>query len=336
MGEYAPDGGVGKGDERMLTFNRILLVSDFSASAEAALHYAAALTRQSHAHLLVLHVIDTRVAALPRWSDIFRSIEVFAALEAEETDAFKRLLAHPALADLPVEERIQHGNPMQCIIDLASDVDLVVMGAQGKDVGWGKAPGKVARHVAHGSPTPVLLVPEGGGSAGLPAIGANTLSMRRILLALHFAHYAPQAVGLSRAIATMCEATLQVLQVVEPDKVASYPLQAGAGLYHNLDAVKVLLAQRLAETVPDDPAGLPVERLVVTGNAAEVISQQSGALQADLVVMSVHAYGSLQKFFTSSTVDAVMEHVPCPLLAVPFPRASWPFTTSDNGFGTVD
>jgi nucleotide-binding universal stress UspA family protein len=327
--------GVGEGGERMLTFNRILLVSDFSASAEAALHYAAALTRQSHAHLLVLHVIDTRVAALPRWSDIFHSIEVFAALEADETDAFKRLLAHPALADLKVEGIIQHGNPMHRIIDLASDVDLIVIGMRGKGVGGGKVPGKVARHVAHGSPTPVLLVPEGGGRAGVPAIGVDSLSMRRILLALHFAHYAPQAVVLSRAIATMCEATLQVLQVVEPDKVASYPLHAGAGLYHNLDAVKVLLEQRLAEAVPDDPTGLPVERLVTEGNAAEVISQQSVACQADLVVMSVHAYGTWQQFFTFSTADAVMEHALYPLLAVPFPHAVQSFTTSDNGFGTV-
>ena len=49
----------------MLEFNRILLATDFSASATAALLYAAALARLSHATLQVLHVIDTRVTALP-------------------------------------------------------------------------------------------------------------------------------------------------------------------------------------------------------------------------------------------------------------------------------
>jgi nucleotide-binding universal stress UspA family protein len=50
-----------------------------------------------------------------------------------------------------------------------------------------------------------------------------------------------------------------------------------------------------------------------------VIVQQSAAWRADLVVMSAHAYGLLQKFFTVSTIDTVLEQAPCPILAVPLP-----------------
>ena len=85
----------------MLEFNRILLATDFSASASAALLYAATLARLSHATLQVLHVIDTRVAALPRWTDVFRPPEFFAAQAAKETAALRELLAHPVLADCP-------------------------------------------------------------------------------------------------------------------------------------------------------------------------------------------------------------------------------------------
>ena len=49
----------------MLTLNRILLASDFSPSAEAALRYAAALARQSQASLIVMHVAETGRRALP-------------------------------------------------------------------------------------------------------------------------------------------------------------------------------------------------------------------------------------------------------------------------------
>ena len=73
----------------MLGLNRILLATDFSASATAALLYAAALTRLSHATLQVLHVLDTRVTALARWTDVFHSTEVFAAKIAEETTALQ-------------------------------------------------------------------------------------------------------------------------------------------------------------------------------------------------------------------------------------------------------
>jgi len=101
----------------MLGFNRILLATDFSDSATAVLLYAAALTRLSHATLQVLHVIDTRVAALPRWTDVFRSTEAFAAKAATETAALQELLAHPALAGLPVEQLVRQGHPADSIID---------------------------------------------------------------------------------------------------------------------------------------------------------------------------------------------------------------------------
>lgn len=316
----------------MLTLKRILLASDFSASADAALLYAAAMARQAQASLLVLHVLDTRVTALPRWTDIFRATDLFADQEAYAAKAMERLLAQPAIAGLSVDTLMQQGNPRERIVDTAPYVDLVIMGTRGSGGGPGKAPRKTARYVAHGSPTPVLLVPAGGGHVGLPAAGATCLPLRRILLALHFAQYAPQAVALSRALAMMCQASLQVLQVIEPDKLTSYPLEAGEGLHHNIDGIKSLLRKRFAEILPDDPDGPPLERCILEGNAADVITRQSIESGADLIVMSAHAYGALRKFFTVSTVDVVLENAACPLLAVPFPL---PYAATTAGIGTA-
>jgi nucleotide-binding universal stress UspA family protein len=315
----------------MRMFNRILLASDFSPSAEAALLYAAAWARLSQARLLVLHVVDTRVTALPRWTDVFRSTEVFAERLTAVNAALQQLRSHPALAGLQIDTFVQHGTPREHIVDMAADVDLVVMGTRGTIEEKRQRAGKTAQYVAHGSPAPVLFVPAGGGTAGLPATGAARLPFRHILLALHFARYAPQAITLSRQLAATCRATLQVLQVLEPDKIPSYPLEAGAGLYHNLDAVKILLRKRLADIIADDPAGTPIDRLLLEGNPAEVIVRQSAESQAGLVVMSAHAYGLLQKFFTVSTVDMVLEQTSCPLLAVPLSPPSLPLTIADIG-----
>jgi len=302
----------------MLGYNRILLATDFSAGATAALPYAAVLARLSHATLQVLHVIDTRVAALARWTDVFRSTEVLAAKESQETAALQQLLTHPALADLPVELLIRHGHPGDNIVDVTANVDLVVMGTQGMTTAAGKAAGRVARQVAHGSLAPVLLVPTAYRSAEITATTAPSLPIQRILLALHVVQYAPQAVTLSRAFAAVCHATLDVLQVLDPDQLRSYPLNAGAGLSHNLPGMQALMQQRLEEIVPDTPTGPAVERLVVIGTPPEVILQQANERHVALVVMSVHAYGGLRQLFTASTVDAVLEQTPCPLLAVPF------------------
>jgi nucleotide-binding universal stress UspA family protein len=302
----------------MLGFNRILLATDFSTSATAALLYAAALARLAHATLQVLHVIDTRVTALARWTDVFHSTEVFAAKAATETAALQELLTHPALAGLPVQQLVHQGHPADSIIDLAANVDLVVMGTQGTPSE--RTMGKVAQQVAHGSPVPVLLVPA---SCRVPETSATlppTLPVQHILFALHVVEYAPGAVTLCRVLATVCHASLTVLQVLEPDtsfRLSSF--SAGTGLSYNLDGANALLRKRLEDIMPDTPTGPAIERLVVRGNPAEVIPQQIKERRADFVVMSVHSYEGLKQFFALSMVDAVLAQTPCPLLAVPFP-----------------
>ena len=306
----------------MLGFNRILLATDFSASATVALPYAAALARLSHATLQVLHVIDTRVAALPRWTDLLHGPEIFAAMAAKATAALQELLALPALEGLPVQQLVRQGHPADTIIDLAANVDLVVMGTQGTTPASARAAGRTAQQVAHGSPVSVLLVPA---SCRVPETSATlppTLPVQRILFALHVVEYAPQAVTLCRALATVCQAALTVLQVLEPE--ASFRLSSldtGTGLSHNIDGTIALLHKRLEEIMPDTPTGPVIERLVVRGNPAEAILQQIEERRADLVVMSVHSYEGLKKWFAPSTVDAALAQTPCPLLVVPFPPA---------------
>jgi nucleotide-binding universal stress UspA family protein len=306
----------------MLGFNRILLATDFSASATAALLYAAALTRLSHATLQVVHVIDTRVTALARWTDVFRSTEVFAAKTAAEATTLQELLAHPALAGLPVQQLVRQGHPADRIIDLAADVDLVVMGAQGMTPSSERTTGKMAQQVAHGSPVPVLLVPA---NCRIPETSATlppTLPVQHILYALHVVEYAPQARTLCRVLATVCHASVTVLQVLEPDTSSRLSvLGAGTGLSHNLDGANALLHKRLEDIMPDMLTGPALERLVVRGNPAEVIPQQIKERHADLVIMSVHSYEGLKKLFAPSMVDAVLAQTPCPLLTVPFPPA---------------
>jgi nucleotide-binding universal stress UspA family protein len=145
--------------------------------------------------------------------------------------------------------------------------------------------------------------------------------VQHILLALHVADYAPQAVTLCYTLATVCQASLSVLQVLEPDPVHLSSLEAGAGLSHNLDGTTALLHRRLEDIMPDTPTGPAIERLVVPGKPAEIIPQQIEERHADLVVMSVHSYAGLKQFFVSSIVDAVLAETTCPLLAVPFPPA---------------
>lgn len=302
----------------MLGFNRILLATDFSPSAAAALRYAAALARLSPATLQVLHVVDTRVAALSRWTDVFRATEVLATKTATETETFQTLLNDPALAGLTVVPTVQHGHPADHIVDVAANVDLLVLGTQGTTAG--SMVGTVARQIVHRSAVPVLLVPPTCHVPVPPTSGTAPLPVQRLVLALHVVEYAPQALELSRTIATLCHASLSVLQVLDPTRFRSYVLDAGGGLAYNLDGTYALLQKRLEDVVPE--AFVPaLERLVVIGDTAKAIVQHVRDRQADLAVLSVHPYGGLKQVFTPSTVDALLDQIPCPLLAVPIPTA---------------
>jgi nucleotide-binding universal stress UspA family protein len=312
-----------KEKQGVLTLNRILLVSDFSASAEAALRIAAAMARQSQASLLVMHVIETGVRALPHWTDIFRSTEVLAGQEAASRTAFDQLLTHAALDGLALDGLevngvVRYGDPVDRITDMAPRADLVIMGTGETEA----ASGAIAREVAHSSATPVLLVPPEGGTAGLPANGATQVTFNPVLLAIDLARYAPQAIEMATALAADNETPLLAVQVLDPQRTGAYPVNPGMGLHHNLDGLKALLEKRLAEVVPGDPEYPPPMRRVLHGSAAEVILEQIAEQQAELVVMSAHAYGTLRRFFTESTIDTVLARASCPLLAVPLPRSA--------------
>lgn len=177
----------------------------------------------------------------------------------------------------------------------------------------------MAQEVTHGSAAPVLLVPVGSKRPEMVATRPLILPVQRMLFALHVVDYAPQAVTLCCTLATVCQASLSVLQVLEPDASRLSSIEAGTGLSHNLDGTMALLHKRLEDIMPDMPTGPAIKRLVVSGKPAEIIPQQIKERRADLVVMSVHSYEGLKQFFVPSIVDAVLAQTSCPLLAVPFP-----------------
>ena len=306
----------------MRTLNRILLVSDRSASTESAVLYAAALARQAQAKVVAIQVIETGMAALSHWTDLFRSSEVMAAKEAEGRAALEHLAVHPALEGLDVQYCIDYGRPADRITDMSPHVDLVVMGTGEAGSTDGRAVQRTAREVAHGSCTPVLLVPPGGGTPGTPGPQATEPGWQRLLLAIDLAGYAPQAIDIATSLAATHPASLLALQVLDPKKTSAYPVHVGEGMHHNVAGLQALLGKRLAEVLPDVSNGPPYQRRVVEGEAAAVIIAQIAAYQADLVIVSAHVYGTIQKLFTSSTIDALLAAASCPVLAVPFPRST--------------
>lgn len=67
--------------------------------------------------------------------------------------------ARSTAPDVEVKGVLAHGSPSQCLIEAASDADLVVVGRRGHNAALRLVLGSVSERVARKSPTPVVVVP---------------------------------------------------------------------------------------------------------------------------------------------------------------------------------
>ncbi len=145
----------------MMTIQRILVPTDFSQPADAALIYAEELAEKFGARLQLLHVV-----ALPTFYPMGAEAVAFPMAELmteTETAAQKTLEELARGTGLPADRvgvRTTVGTPVSEILDaIANDgIDLVVMGTHGRGMVEHVLLGSVAERVVRRSPVPVLTV----------------------------------------------------------------------------------------------------------------------------------------------------------------------------------
>jgi nucleotide-binding universal stress UspA family protein len=146
----------------MIALKKILVATDFSEPADAALAYGRELARTFGASLTVLHIVDnilTRaygaegvVLADP---ELQREIETSAQRQVDAAlfDEDRKMLGAVGLV-------ITSNSPSAAIVTYARDasVDLIVMGTHGRGAIAQLLMGSVAERVVRLAPCPVLTV----------------------------------------------------------------------------------------------------------------------------------------------------------------------------------
>lgn len=136
-------------------YDDILVPTDGSQGAAAALEHAIEIASQWGGTVHTLYVVDTRLA---------RSGPARETLRREGRQAVRDVEVAGAQAGLTVETDIREGNPHETILSYVEeqDIDIVVMGTHGR-TGIGRVlMGSVAERVGRRSPVPVLTVRAGG------------------------------------------------------------------------------------------------------------------------------------------------------------------------------
>jgi nucleotide-binding universal stress UspA family protein len=139
---------------------RILLATDGSSDADAALDHAVELATASDATLHIVSVVETRTAYD---NAIIDPEEVKKNLTADATDAVERAETVASKAGLTCETTVVEGPPPEQILALIEETgaDAVVVGATGRSGFKRLILGGTAEQLLDASPVPVIVV--GGG-----------------------------------------------------------------------------------------------------------------------------------------------------------------------------
>jgi len=157
----------------MIPIGRILVPTDFSEPADAALKWATALAREFGSRLYLLHVVPEPYAY--PWGTELSTLPLNDILTQSEDAARQRLGELAADTALPAEQVVTRavvGTPVDQVLALVKDeqIDLVVLGTHGRGLVGHLLLGSVAERVVRRSPVPVLTVhgQESAGAGGHP------------------------------------------------------------------------------------------------------------------------------------------------------------------------
>jgi len=144
----------------MIVLKKILVATDFSEAAGAALSYGRALARAFGARLHVVHVVDDMYLRLG--GDAYAAVlpELQQDVEQSAREQLEALVVDNDPTPLPTDLIIREGAPAQEIVKYAkdTDIDLIVVGTHGRGAVAKLLMGSVAERVVRTASCPVLTV----------------------------------------------------------------------------------------------------------------------------------------------------------------------------------
>lgn len=296
----------------MSRFRTILVPTDFSAHAHAAIELARTLAHTGGGAVHLLHAYEVPLGTISPYG-----VALPDGLLAQVRDAAARRLekaAHGFVeAKVSCETHVAHGPAADAITEAAQRLhaDLVVMGTRGLS-GWKHALlGSVAERTVRSSPCPVLTfrTPDRaeGGSVG---------HFRKLLVPLDFSKHSDAALALAIELASEHAAEVHLLHAYELP--AAVTMAYGVAIPQAVwDGVQEAALARLEEGRKRlEAAGIRGTTHLVTGPAADAIAQAAESVAADLIVMGTRGLTGLKHVLLGSVAERTIRTAPCPVLTL--------------------
>ena len=305
---------------------RILVPIDFSAPSDAALAYAKMLAGRFESRLHLLHVADATflraVVADPENRDTGVLNRLDALLSDEERSRFHSVstVEH---SDTPADQIVRYAN--------FEDIDLIVMGTQGRTGMAHVLLGSVAETVVRNASCPVLTFRSTSTSVAPPHVPS------RILAPTDFSPPSDQALEYARGIAARCGATLHLLHVL--DETADTSPFGAEVIVPDSPEVRAARLAEARDKLAHRSGGANHEQPrasteVVAGPSTRTIVRYAAENDFDLIVMGTHGRTGFAHLVMGSVAEEVVRTASCPVLSIHQPREAPDRSTVTDRMGT--
>jgi nucleotide-binding universal stress UspA family protein len=278
-----------------VTFERILVPTDFSKTSQRAIEYAKAIAKQDNSQLLLVHVTPPMNMITPpeaAWVDV-------AEVESAEAERLEQSGAALRSEGYRVRTISLSGALYDELLSAVkqNDVDLIVLGTHGRK-GYDRfLLGSDAEAILRQVRCPVLLV-----GPAAPALQDKTWHLREVICATTLDPRSAQVAAFAHKLAAQHGADLVLFHAQDPDRPDADWVSFEEAFHHYVPeglGTCSCLRTRLASTPP--------------GTGIVDIAKQRGC---DLIVMGAHSASSMATHLPPGTVAKVLIEAPCPVMTM--------------------
>jgi nucleotide-binding universal stress UspA family protein len=297
----------------------LLVPIDFSAASMEMLDYAAALAKQFHANVHLVHIYPPDEAALvPGAGHLMRQT-------AEELFSDQLLPAHreEVPSFWPQNCHVRSGSAYQEICELARDIhaDVIVLATRGHTGLKHVLLGSTAERVVRMAPCPVLVLrqkKQKSRAVSRPTKGRPVeFNVRKILVPVDFSQCSLAGAMHAALFAKTLDATVCFIHVVYPPGPVLVDRVTGENSRRNeLERADARLNMEAFMKL-DFLRGIKCESEIRTGHPIDEICSESSRPDIDLIISSTHGRTGLDHMLLGSVAEHVVRYAECPVMVVP-------------------
>ncbi|ABF41942.1 UspA [Candidatus Koribacter versatilis Ellin345] len=284
----------------LIAIQNVLFATDFSSTSERALPFALEFATRYNATLFVAHAVPPMPAVVPI-EPVPDQTDVLRKGAGQE---MQRFVAKQSLKEIPHQAIVMDGEVWDVIRQVVADkrIDLVVLGTRGRGVLHKLLVGSIAEEIYRTVKCPVLTI---GPEVIPPSLPRQ--KMWRIVFATDFSTGSLHALPYALMFTQEHHSQTTFLHVIAHS--ASLPADSADQLVHESVA-------RMKELIPEGMEGSHPDFKVEFGSPGPDIVRIATDLEADLLVMGVHAGHHATSHLPWSVASYVLSHARCPVLTV--------------------